>query len=978
MHKPIIREPRGRSVTPLMYPIKHVFRNWKLFTALLIGIVLAATFFSGVCVKANVSAEQSLNKQLSSVITDMDFRVSLNRTNLPLVINNLTSINNVKNIDYTATFYSPVRIKADNYTSVTYYQFTSFPLSSPINTEWVDKPIEDIPANYTYIIAGGELARKFKIGDNLTTSIDFPTPKYFNTSTVNVNLTVAGYATLTDKGFELISGNDYYYPGSYGTYRSDLMLISWQNTLDPLWRSTLDSSIVEMRFAINVDRENLISPWNVEASITNINLIADSIQNQILGYQSVVYVSDIYLNNALTSSLYSYQYSLSGFLVSFLFVSIPIFFVAWYLGLTVSGVSFNIRRREIGLLSTKGLSSGQIQRMFLGEALIIGLIGGFLGVIGGLIINQYYAGSVNLNNLFTSKLYSPEIMVVTIVFGVILSLLSVFWSSRKASRIPAVEALRNDLTLDGQQHRRIIPVIAIILGSYKLVVYAMGVDIPTLFNQWLYQGGNIFLSILQMPVTYFDMAMTYIGPFLFLWGITTLLIRDSTKFQIAVSKISSVMGDLGALAAKNIRRNPARLTAIAFVIALILCLAVQVTGQIASQQDYIQRTVQAQVGADININLGNASLGQIVVRQLLTKVSGIENATVERILHPQISDNYGSTTVKTIDPTNWAQSAHYEDSWFGGNNVDTILQIMKADNNTIVLSRTLAKQYQLGLGDYISINFDSGVHRLKIVGFFGPEPSSNSGPILYDYRPNSKSGMDISTGPIYYYGGGYNSPYDCYAPRDLFNVTYVDSKIYQQESFTTNILIKLKPGVNGTEVAQQIRSMDLDISMVTSYDEAWQSSNNLENSVTYSSLQTLDIQNFGLIFAVISASVGTALIAIVSLKERSREATLMSVRGLSFRQLVWMFLVESIAIITFAIILGVIVGIIAIYGTIASTNASTVSWNLSLVTQRLIYPADAVATIATYAALIYASTIGAIIVMSSQYVTKLEKMVRTR
>jgi ABC-type antimicrobial peptide transport system permease subunit len=129
------------------------------------------------------------------------------------------------------------------------------------------------------------------------------------------------------------------------------------------------------------------------------------------------------------------------------------------------------------------------------------------------------------------------------------------------------------------------------------------------------------------------------------------------------------------------------------------------------------------------------------------------------------------------------------------------------------------------------------------------------------------------------------------------------------------------------------------------------------------------------VFAVLSASVGTALIAVVSLKERSREATLMSVRGLSYRQLVWMFLTESMAIITFAVILGVVVGLIIVYGNVTSTNSYTTT---SLVTQRLIYPANALATIGTYIALIYASTIGAIIVMTTQYVTKLEKMVRSR
>jgi hypothetical protein len=89
-----------------------------------------------------------------------------------------------------------------------------------------------------------------------------------------------------------------------------------------------------------------------------------------------------------------------------------------------------------------------------------------------------------------------------------------------------------------------------------------------------------------------------------------------------------------------------------------------------------------------------------------------------------------------------------------------------------------------------------------------------------------------------------------------------------------------------------------------------------------------------------------------------------------------MFLVESMAVITFSAILGIVVGVIIVYGTVTSANASL--YTAQLVTQRLIYPPNAIATLGTYVALIYASTIGAILVMTSQYVTKLEKMVRAR
>jgi ABC-type antimicrobial peptide transport system permease subunit len=291
---------------------------------------------------------------------------------------------------------------------------------------------------------------------------------------------------------------------------------------------------------------------------------------------------------------------------------------------------------------------------------------------------------------------------------------------------------------------------------------------------------------------------------------------------------------------------------------------------------------------------------------------------------------------------------------------------LKGSNNTIILDRTFAKQLNLKLYDEVGIDFNSCARKLRIIGFFGPEPTGNSASVVVN------SGGDSGfIAPINVY-----SQYYSYVPANLFNMSEY-SGIYTVESFQTKYLMSLNSGVNGTEVANQIRSVDpTDIYAVDSFAQEWQQSASNNNIGTYSNLQILDVQSLGLAFAVISASVGTALIAIVSLKERSREATLMSVRGLSYRQLVWMFLTESMATITFSVILGVVVGVIIVYGTITSANSSL--FTTQLVMQRLIYPPNAIATVGTYIALIYASTIGAILVMTSQYVTKLEKMVRAR
>ena len=100
----------------------------------------------------------------------------------------------------------------------------------------------------------------------------------------------------------------------------------------------------------------------------------------------------------------------------------------------------------------------------------------------------------------------------------------------------------------------------------------------------------------------------------------------------------------------------------------------------------------------------------------------------------------------------------------------------------------------------------------------------------------------------------------------------------------------------------------------------------------------------------------------------------MSVRGLSYRQLVWMFLAENLAVVTFDVVLGLCVGLIIVYGNVSSANGVT----SELVKRRFVFPQESIVMVVSCVSLIYVSTILPIIVMSRQYVTKLERMIRLR
>ncbi len=204
-----------------------------------------------------------------------------------------------------------------------------------------------------------------------------------------------------------------------------------------------------------------------------------------------------------------------------------------------------------------------------------------------------------------------------------------------------------------------------------------------------------------------------------------------------------------------------------------------------------------QVGADVTVSIVNASKAQVILDDIVGNVSGIRNATIERTMNAPLTggNSYNQMQIRTIDPDTWATSAYYEQGWFTGASVDQMMKELKASNNTIIIDRTLAKQLNLKLYDEVGIDFNSCPRKLRIIGFFGPEPSDNSANIVI----NSGGGGTFIP-PINVY-----SQYYSYVPANLFNMSQY-SGIYTVESFQTRYLISLNPGVNGTEVANQIRS----------------------------------------------------------------------------------------------------------------------------------------------------------------------------
>lgn len=99
------------------------------------------------------------------------------------------------------------------------------------------------------------------------------------------------------------------------------------------------------------------------------------------------------------------------------------------------------RTREIGVRKAIGASSGQIMGQFVAESAIMGLIGGFAGVLFGLLITGAgnAAGEMSGNALF---LVTNRLLVGSLAFAVGLGTISGLYPAWHAASLNPVEALR--------------------------------------------------------------------------------------------------------------------------------------------------------------------------------------------------------------------------------------------------------------------------------------------------------------------------------------------------------------------------------------------------------------------------------------------------------------------------------------------------------------------------------------------------------
>ncbi len=174
------------------------------------------------------------------------------------------------------------------------------------------------------------------------------------------------------------------------------------------------------------------------ASITNVSkLITDHFGNQVSVISSTAVLS------LLTSVFSILQLFLGGIAaISLLVAGIGI--------MNIMIVSLIERTREIGILKALGMKSRTVLLIFLGESVIIGLLGAVVGIVLGWILANITAtvlgsgvfGGGGTGDFTITPLLTPEVLIGALAFGVGVSVIFALYPAWRASKLKPVEALR--------------------------------------------------------------------------------------------------------------------------------------------------------------------------------------------------------------------------------------------------------------------------------------------------------------------------------------------------------------------------------------------------------------------------------------------------------------------------------------------------------------------------------------------------------
>ena len=271
------------------------------------------------------------------------------------------------------------------------------------------------------------------------------------------------------------------------------------------------------------------------------------------------------------------------------FGGVALFVGAFVIANTLS-ITIAQRTRELATLRTLGATRRQVLRSVLLEAFLIGLLASVVGLFLGLGLAK------GLNSLFVSfgidlpqaaTVFATRTIVVSLVVGVLITVLAALRPAIRATRVPPIAAVREGAVLPPSRFARFGPP-----PPSLTIVVAVALMLVGLFVGGLSTGTRLLAIGVGAAALFVGVAMlakTLVPP------LASVLGWPATRFG----------GTAGRLARGNAMRNPARTASTASALMIGLALVTLVSVLAAGLKSTFESSVNQLFKADYALTATN-------------------------------------------------------------------------------------------------------------------------------------------------------------------------------------------------------------------------------------------------------------------------------------------------------------------------------------------------------------------------------------
>jgi putative ABC transport system permease protein len=622
-------------------------------------------------------------------------------------------------------------------------------------------------------------------------------------------------------------------------------------------------------YLIWIDK-SIIDPTDTKITKKRLTRLERKLESAVSQYDVT-----IEMNWELLSTIEHYNVAITLMRVFLIGFTLPLIVLGIYLGVVCVELGMSERRREIGILKSRGATNRHIFSMLLTQSVVLGIIAGILGIVFGVLVSKFimiYFGSTFFDmpiNILETRISMTSVLIA-IIFAVIFMVMATYRPAKRASNLSITESLQ--FYTSEEAKLRYKPTWDIIFLGLGIFAYC-----GTIFLKYFREeGAGMIFFCLLLPLL---VVLIPLSPFFFIFGITRLLTRSSTKIYDYCSRITKFFTkDLCSIVNKNVVRNPRRVSNVCVIIAIGVALGILISTVYGTEITCIERRVKGEVGSDISLATATAK----EFKSNLTKIEGVEEVTpmsnVYTDLSPKVVKHRYTERWEgmiALDTESYMKTAYIENYHFADGDTNTLSDLSKKGN--VLASKEFADRNYYEVGDTLTVTLiftdeNGTAHKINenfsIIGIVKVLPGSGGiGTIFADYKS-------------------------------------IEPKYISNSS--TTFLVKVSKQCDPKKVRDKIKGMDEVVSIRVYQEE-------IEKEKSGEGMLIIDFMLMEYAFIILVVAAGLSVIMYMACIERENELANIVARGASTKQVSSLLLGESVTIIIIGMGIGCVTGIITAY-----------------------------------------------------------------